>query len=75
MFEKKFLLDTVERLVRTFIQTFAAFLVVQGGFSSEALYGALVAGGLAIATAVAALKWPGSDDNASFLVKEQTGDE
>lgn len=66
MFEKRFLLDTLERTLRTFIQAFAAFVVVKGSFDREALYGALVAGGLAVLSSFAAQPF-GSKDSASFL--------
>lgn len=67
--DKAFLLDTLERTVRTFVQAFAAFVVVQGGFSKEVLYGALVAGGLSVAASLAAKPF-GAKDSASFLPAE-----
>lgn len=66
MFERAFLLDTLERSVRTFLQAFAAFVVVQGNFSQEALVGGLVAAGLAVLSSLAAIP-VGAKDSASFL--------
>lgn len=66
MFTREFLLDALERSLRTFIQTFAAFVVIKGSFDRDALYGGLVAGGLAVLSSVAAQPF-GAKDSASFL--------
>lgn len=66
MFEKRFLLDTLERAMRTFVQAFAAFVVVKGTLDRDALYGGLVAGALAVLSSLAALP-VGARDSASFL--------
>lgn len=54
MFNKKFLVDLAERSVWTFLQGFAAVVILSGNFSLDALKLGAVAGGLAVLKAVLA---------------------
>jgi hypothetical protein len=67
MFSKKFLLDATERTIKTFVQAFAASLVVTGlddWKSALAIGGG--AGILAVASSIAGSK-VGDEDSAAIL--------
>lgn len=65
--DQRFVLDLLERTVSTFVQAFAASLVVTGLDDWKVALGtAAVAGVLAVAKAFAAKPF-GAEDSASFL--------
>lgn len=67
MFNRRFLLDMLERTLRTFVQAFAASLLVTGLDDwQDALTVASLAGVLAVASAVAGSQI-GRSDTASVL--------
>lgn len=67
MFEKVFLLDLLERSVSTFVQAFAASLIVVGLDDVKvALSTSAIAGVLAVAKALTATK-VGAEDSAALL--------
>lgn len=66
MFTKKFLIDAAERAVRTFVQAFAASVVVSQAVSLGDLKVAGIAGVLAVATSVAGSQF-GSKTSGSFV--------
>lgn len=71
MFNKVFLLDLAERSIATFVQAFAASLIVVGMDDwKTALSTSAVAGVLAVAKSLAALK-VGAPDSASLLPAKQ----
>jgi hypothetical protein len=71
MFSRAFLLDATERTVKTFVQAFAASLVVTGLDDwREALAIGVGAGVIAIASSVAGTR-VGSSDSASLLPKSE----
>lgn len=63
MFSKKFLIDLVERSVWTFVQGFAAVVIVQGHFGVDALKLGAVAGGLSVLKSILAYN-VGAEDAA-----------
>lgn len=71
MFTKEFLLDALERTIKTFVQAFAASLVVTGLDDwQSALAIGLGAGILAVASSVAGTK-VGNPQSASFLPQSE----
>jgi len=67
MFSKAFLLDVLERSLSTFVQTFAAVLVIKGDFTLLSLEAAAVAAGLAVLKGIAATQF--GNKNSASLVK------
>lgn len=66
MFSKAYLLDLAERSVSTFVQAAAGVIIVTGGFGGDVWKGAAVAGGLAVAKALAA-RGTKDPENASLV--------
>lgn len=66
MFTKAYLLDLAERSISTFVQAAAAFIIVSGGFGADVWKAAAVAGGLAVAKALAA-RGTRDPENASLI--------
>lgn len=56
MRRKQFYLDLAERSAWTFVQAFAAALLVTGGLDSDVLYTALLAGVFAVAKCLMAVR-------------------
>ncbi len=72
MHSSRFYLDLLERAVWTFVQGFAAVLIIQGHFTILSLYAGATAGGLAICKAIVAGQF-GNTNSAALPETKGTG--